>query len=85
VCKADDLFRLWNGIKAGDDVAAQAFRTAVNNTPYNNLFYTRMAADYLFLYEVQEALNPGYLRRMERRVEKENGQQWWLRPSEVAR
>lgn len=85
VGKADDLFRLWNGIKAGDDVAAQAFRTAVNNTPYNNLFYTRMAADYLFLYEVQEALNPGYLRRMERRVEKENGQQWWLRPSEVAR
>jgi hypothetical protein len=85
VGKADDLFRLWNGLKAGDDVAAQAFRTVVNNTPYNNLFYTRMAADYLFLYEIQESLNPGYLRRMERRVENEQGQQWWLRPSEVAR
>ncbi len=85
VGKADDLFRLWNGIKAGDDVSAQAFRTVINNTPYNNLFYTRMAADYLFLYEVQESLNPGYLRRMERRVEQEQGQEWWLRPSEVTR
>lgn len=85
VGKADEMFRLWNGIKAGDDVAAQAFRTAINNTPYNNLFYTRMAADYLFLYEMQEAMNPGYLRRMERRVEQQNGQEWWLRPSEVAR
>lgn len=84
VGKADDLFRLWNGVKAGDDVSAQTFRTIVNNTPYNNLFYTRMAADYLFLYEMQESLNPGYLRRMERRVEQEQGQQWWLRPSDVA-
>lgn len=85
VSKADEVFRLWNGIKAGDDVAAQSFRFVINNTPYSNLFYTRMAADYLFLYEMQESLNPGYLRRMERRVEKENGQEWWLRPSEVTR
>jgi hypothetical protein len=84
VGKADEMFRLWNSVKAGDDIGAQALRTAISNTPYNNLFYTRMAADYLFLYEVQEAMNPGYLRRMERRVEQQTGQEWWLRPSEVA-
>jgi hypothetical protein len=42
-----------------------------------------MAADYLFLYEMQEAMNPGYLRRMERRVEQDNGQKFYLPPSEV--
>jgi hypothetical protein len=38
--------------------------------------------DYLFLHSVQEALNPGALRRMERRIEKENAQSFLLRPSQ---
>ena len=42
-----------------------------------------MAADYLFLYELQESLNPGYLRRMERNMEKQTGSEWWLRPTEA--
>jgi hypothetical protein len=83
--KADQIFQLWNAIKAGDDAGAQALRFTISNTPYANLFYTRMAADYLFLYELQEAMNPGYLRRMERRVEQETGAEWWLRPSEAVR
>lgn len=81
--RANDVHRLWGELKSGDMKAANTFRFAVQNTPYANLFYTRTALDYLFLYEVQEAMNPGYLRRMERRVEKEQGQEWWLRPSEV--
>lgn len=83
VGKAADAKRLFDSAKSGDDVAAQALRFAVSNTPGNNLFYTRMAADYLFLYEIQEAMNPGYLRRMERKAEQERGQEWWLRPSEA--
>lgn len=31
----------------------------------------------------QEALNPGSLRRMERRIEKENGQSYLLAPSQT--
>jgi hypothetical protein len=83
VGKADQIYRLWGAVKNGDDAGAQAFRTLINNTPYNNLFYTRMAADYLFLYEMQEAMNPGYLRRMERRVEQDTGQKFYLRPTDV--
>lgn len=83
VGKAADAKRLFDSAKSGEDVAAQALRFVVSNTPGNNLFYTRMAADYLFLYELQEAMNPGYLRRMERRAEQERGQEWWLRPSEA--
>jgi hypothetical protein len=84
VGKADQVYKLWSSFKAGEDTAAQAVKFGISNTPYANLFYTRMAMDYLFLYELQENLNPGYLRRMERRVEQETGQEWWLRPSEVA-
>lgn len=83
VGKAADAKRLFDSAKSGEDVGAQALRFGVSNLPGNNLFYTRMAVDYLFLWEIQEALNPGYLRRMERKAEQERGQQWWLRPSET--
>jgi hypothetical protein len=79
------MIDLYHKALAGDDVAANAFREVLNNTPFLNLFYTRMALDYLFLYNVQEHLNPGYLRRMERRIEKDNNQTFLVRPSEVVR
>lgn len=82
---AEDIMDIYGRVKAGDDAAAKAFRVAVNNTPFLNMFYTRMALDYLFLYNIQEQLNPGYLRRMERRIEKENGQTFLIKPSEVVR
>ena len=65
----------------GDDVASSAFRIGVNNTPFLNLFYVRTAMDYLLLYRIQEALNPGSIRRMERRVRQENAQEFYLPPS----
>lgn len=83
VGKLADAKRLFDAARTGDDVGAQGLRFVVSNTPGNNLFYTRMALDYLFLYEMQEAMSPGYLRRMERRAEEERGQEWWLRPSET--
>jgi len=68
-------------VRDGDDAAAASLRYAMAQTPFLNLFYTRAAMDYLFLYSVQEAVNPGALRRMERRAEQENGQQFLLQPS----
>lgn len=73
---------LWNKIRTGDDAAASSFNLALNNTPFLNLFYTRIALNHLFLYSVQEAMNPGSLRRTEQRIQKENGQQFLLRPSQ---
>ena len=73
---------LWNKIRSGDDAAASSFNLALNNTPFLNLFYTRIALNHLFLYSVQEAMNPGSLRRTEQRIQKENGQQFLIRPSQ---
>jgi len=39
--------------------------------------------DYLIWYNLQETINPGYLRRMERRIERENNQQYWLPPTSI--
>jgi hypothetical protein len=80
----NDVYDLYQCAKSGDDPSAQALRVAMSNTPFLNLFYTRTALDYLLLYRLQEAMNPGYLRRMQRRVEQDNSQTFWLPPSEVA-
>lgn len=82
---ADTAADLWTRIRTGDDFGAVAFNAALQNTPFANLFYTRVALDYLVLYQMQEAMNPGFLRRMERRAERENGQQFYLPPSQVVR
>ncbi|WDY60398.1 hypothetical protein [Pseudomonas sp. PSKL.D1] len=79
---AADLVNLWARAKEGDDTAASALRLAQNNTPFLNLFYTRIALDHLFLYSVQEALSPGSLRRTEERIRQQNGQEFLIRPSQ---
>jgi hypothetical protein len=71
--------RLWNG----EPAAGKAFQVAMNHTPFLNLFYTRMALDYLILYRISETLSPGYLRRMEKNAKKYNDQRYFVPPSTV--
>lgn len=73
---------MWSGLWRGKTDAGDALRLAINNTPFLNLFYTRIALDYLILHDVQEALAPGTLRRMERRAQQDTGQTLWYRPSQ---
>ena len=46
----EDVAKMYSRAKSGDKVAGQAMRTVINNTPFANLFYTRLAIDYLFLF-----------------------------------
>ena len=82
---ADTAFDLFTRARRGDDLAGAALNAALQNTPFMNLFYVRPVLDYLIIYRLQEAINPGYLRRMERRIERENGQSFILPPSQFAR
>ena len=79
----NDLAELWARFRNGEDGASAAVRFGLANAPGANLFYTRAALDYLIFYNFQESLNPGFLRRMERRIEKENAQTFILPPSQV--
>ena len=72
---------LWNRLKDGKDLAPEAVRAVFDNTPFVNLFYTRTALNYLFLYQAQEALNPGFLRRYERTIRQNNNQSFIVPPS----
>jgi len=46
------------------------------NVPGSNLFYTKMATDYLLWYQLQELVNPGYVKRMERNLKNRTGQEY---------
>lgn len=63
------------------DVGPESLKIALDNTPFINLFYTRTALNYLFLWRLQEAMNPGFQRRRERRIQHETGQTFWLSPA----
>lgn len=80
----DTLTDLWTRLRNGDDVAAASFKALLDNTPFLNLYWIRPLLDYMVLFRIQESLNPGFLRRMERRIERENGQSYILPPSQVA-
>lgn len=70
----DQLFKIYSaGVRGGGSRRAAAM-LAVNSIPFNNLFYTRAALDQLILLQMQEELNPGYLRRVERDAQKTYGQ-----------
>lgn len=81
---ASEVIDLLQMARAGDeDLRGDIVRLAKSNIPFANLFYVKGAMDYLIWFQLQEAINPGYLRRMERRVKRENDQEFWLPPSKV--
>lgn len=76
-----DLDQLRAKAMAGEDVMADLLRLTQSNLPFANLFYTKAALDYLIVFQLQEQINPGYLRRMERRMEREQNQRMFIPPS----
>jgi hypothetical protein len=66
----------------GDDtnVGAEALRFARSNLPFVNLWYARAALDQAVFHELQEYLSPGYLGKMESRIRRDFGNDFWWRP-----
>ena len=79
------LADIYGRAKAGDDVAGSALKFVINNTPGNNIWWAKTALDYGVVYRLQEAMNPGYLKRMEARVKKEQDQSFIFPPSQAIR
>ena len=67
----ETLLGLFSAIRDGDKAGAKTFRFLLGNTPLANLFYAKPALDFLFVDAVNEALSPGYRRRIKKRLEKE--------------
>lgn len=88
VSTASDLVELLQRARSvatgeDEDLSGDVIRLIKSNTPFANLFYTQEAFNYLLWYQLQETANPGYLRRMERRIQRENDQTYWLPPSDI--
>lgn len=82
---AESFFNLYVDLMNGDARAANVFRTLWSHVPGNNLFYFKGAFDYLIAYNLYESLNPGYISRMKRRLEREQNQTFWLDPENFAK
>lgn len=68
---------------AGRQFEQQGFRFVKDNTPFANVFYTRLALDYLVLWRLQEAISPGYLQRYEDGVREREGSEFLVSPTEA--
>jgi len=76
----EDVMDLTLGILDGDPKAKKAYTFLLSNTPGANLFYSRSAFDYLFLYQLQDIIDPGYHRRAQRRMRRDTAQQYRIQP-----
>jgi hypothetical protein len=81
----DDAYSVYIAAREGNDAAAMALKKGRNYLPGQNIFWAKMPLDYLLLYRLQEAANPGYLDRMERNLYNRTGQEYWLSPSEFVK
>lgn len=66
----------------GKRLAAGVVSEALNNIPFSNLFYARSVFDFLLGDSLKESINPGYLRRRERYIQRQSGETYYLAPSE---
>lgn len=78
-----DVLDLMKQAMRGDKVAARTLSLVINNLPFNT-FYTRPLLDYYIYYGLQESISPGFLRRIERKAEREQGQEFFVLPSSAA-
>lgn len=78
----ESLAQITSKLKNGEDLKASVAQFIATHIPGNNLFYLNLALQRLFWDRVYEKLNPGYLRRMEQRIWRDNRQTFWLPPTQ---
>jgi hypothetical protein len=66
------------------DEGAKLLRYAKGNIPFLNMWYTQAATDHLIWNEMQEAVSPGYLDRMQVKAETTRGTSWYWDPHDSA-
>lgn len=79
---ADSIVTLLQQTSRGDADLGDWYRTTLDNTPFLNVFWLRTAMNGLILNRIQDALDPGSLERYQRRVEREQGNEFLVPPSQ---
>jgi len=79
------FFDLIGRLKEGDPLGAASLRWGQNTLPFANVFYTKLALDYLIFWQMQEWMTPGAMERKVKRMDRYTGQTPWLNPVEAVR
>lgn len=59
----------------------QAVRFAESNTPFINLFYSKLILDQFFLWNLKEGLSPGVFRKTEQSIGDQWRQEYYIEPT----
>lgn len=89
-----DIFGSLKQLPFSDDYSKDVEKTrnkvinfGLNNAPgvsaLKNHFATKLAFDYMITYNLHEMMNPGYLKKMEKKLKKEKQQEYLIPPSNV--
>jgi hypothetical protein len=70
-------------VAKSDRMGADAVGWVNDQLPFVDMWQTKAAYEHWFLHNVQEALNPGYLSRMEQRSLRNWGNGYWWEPGEA--
>lgn len=65
------------------DVGGKLLNVAKSYIPFSTLWYTRGLFDHAFVQNAQEMMNPGYMRRMRARMQREYGQSFYWQPGQA--
>lgn len=85
VGKIENLYKIYQAAREGQDVGVRTANFAYRNfVPGNNFWATKLFTDYFVLYQIQNAIDPTYLQRMEQTAVENTGADWWLHPSKAA-
>ena len=70
-----------NDIKVG----AKAVKLVRGHMPFVNMWYTSAALDRAVMNKLNDALSPGYTRKMTKRARKLHGQGYWWSPTDISK
>lgn len=80
---AMDAYTIFDKFKDNKDIGANTIRIIKGNLPVVNLWYTKQLLNHAVFNQIQEMMNPGYHRRIEQKIRKNQGVGCWWKPTEM--
>lgn len=80
---AMDAYTIFDKYKDNKDIGANVLRIVKGNLPVVNLWYTKQLLNHAVFNQIQEMMNPGYHRRIEQKIRKNQGVGYWWKPTDM--
>lgn len=80
----EQFMRAYQTMREGENPAGELLSFVRGMTPFANMFYTKMALDFLVWNGLTEMASPGYLRRTERRLKQTQGIEFLKYPVDMS-